>query len=81
MPTVHTLNSIKIDLYSREHLPPHFHALYAEHESLIEIRTLDTYEGWLPVRQHNAVLKWARGKGIQEWLLEIFKRLNPNLRS
>ena len=46
MPTVHIINSIKIDVYAREHLPPHFHALYAEHEMLIEISTLATYAGW-----------------------------------
>jgi len=36
MPTLHIINSIKIDVYSREHLPPHFHALYFKHEILIE---------------------------------------------
>ena len=49
MPTLHIINSIKIDVYSREHLPPHFHALYAEHEILIEIKTLKTYAGYLPL--------------------------------
>ena len=40
MPTFYVINSIKIDVYSRDHLPPHFHALYAEHEVLIVIKTL-----------------------------------------
>ncbi len=40
MPTIHTLGSIKIDVYSRDHLPPHVHAIYAEREALIIIRTL-----------------------------------------
>jgi len=81
MPTLHIINSIKIDVYPREHLPPHFHALYAEHEILIEIKTLDTYAGSLPARQHKMVIKWAGGSGIQDYLLDIFKRLNPGLRS
>jgi hypothetical protein len=80
MPTIHIINSIKIDVYSREHLPPHFHALYAEQEILIEIKTLDIYEGSLPVRQYRMVISWAAGTGIQNYLLDIFKRLNPNLR-
>lgn len=29
MPTIKIIDSIKIDIYSREHLPPHFHALFA----------------------------------------------------
>lgn len=45
MPTVHIINSIKIDVYSREHLPPHFHALYAEHEILIVIKLLELMRG------------------------------------
>ena len=80
MPTIYTLGSIKIDVYSREHLPPHFHALYAEHEILIIIKTLKTYAGKLPRTQHKIVIKWANGDGVKENLLENFYRLNPNLR-
>lgn len=80
MPTVHVINSIKIELYSRDHLPPHFHAIYAEHEILIEIKTLNTYAGWLPTKQHKLVLGWAKNEKVKAFLLENFKRLNPNLR-
>ncbi len=80
MPTLHTINSIKIDVYSRDHLPPHFHALYAEHEILIVIKTLKTYAGYFPGRQHKMVLDWAKSQGIKYFLLANFKRLNPNLR-
>ena len=76
MPTIHTINSIKIDVYSREHLPPHFHAIYAEHEILIEIETLDTYSGYLPNRQYNLVIEWANNVKVQSFLLENFRRLN-----
>ena len=34
----------------QDHPPPHFHALYAEHEALIDIRTLEVIEGDLPRR-------------------------------
>lgn len=37
MPTIKIIEGTKIDVYSREHPPPHFHALYAEYEELIEI--------------------------------------------
>jgi hypothetical protein len=46
MPTIKIIDSIKIDLYSREHPPPHFHALFAEYEELIIIETLETYIGY-----------------------------------
>jgi hypothetical protein len=60
MPTIKIIDSIKIDLYSREHPPPHFHAIYAEHEELIDIETLNTYSGKLPIRQRKKVMDWAK---------------------
>jgi Domain of unknown function (DUF4160) len=80
MPTIHLIDSIKIDIYSREHLPPHFHALYAEHEILIEIKTLETYVGSLPNKQYKTVIEWASDTKVRKLLLETFKKLNPNLR-
>ena len=80
MPTLHTIDSIKIDVYSRDHPPPHIHALYAEYEILMEIKTLKTYAGPLPSRQLKMVLEWAKNEKIKEFLLAKFIRLNPNLR-
>jgi hypothetical protein len=77
MPTIKRLDSIKIDVYSREHLPPHFHALYAEYEELVVIESLETYAGKLPLAQRKKVIEWAKNK--KELLLENFKRLNPRL--
>lgn len=77
MPTVKIIDSIKIDVYSREHPPPHFHAIYAEYEEVIEINTLETYAGFLPKAQRTKVINWAKEK--QEFLLHNFKRLNPRL--
>jgi hypothetical protein len=31
-----------------DHQPPHFHAIYGEHEALIEIETLPIFRGSLP---------------------------------
>ena len=77
MPTVKTIDKIKIDIYSREHSPPHFHAKFAEFEELIEIETLKTYAGNLPRVQRKKVTDWAAGN-IQ-FLLDIFNQLNPRL--
>lgn len=81
MPTVHTIDSIKIDVYCREHLPPHFHALYAEHEILIVIKTLETYAGEMPNKPLKAIMEWAKSENAKSFLLDTFIRLNPNLRS
>jgi len=70
MPTYFTIDGIKIDLYFDDHAPPHFHAIYAEYEELIEIQTLETYRGHLPSKQRKKVIKWA--KENQEILMEIW---------
>lgn len=77
MPTIKIIDSIKINIYSREHLPSHFHVLYAEYEELIEIESLKTYIGKLPIAQRKKVINWAKDK--QDYLMGIFKQLNPRL--
>jgi hypothetical protein len=74
MPTIKIIDSIKIDVYAREHPPPHFHALFAEFEELIVISTLETCNGYIPAPQRKKVIKWAEEH--KELLLDNFKRLN-----
>ncbi|MFY8005569.1 MAG: DUF4160 domain-containing protein [Chitinophagaceae bacterium] len=80
MPTLYQLNSIKIDIYSREHPPPHFHAIYAEHEILIEIENLQTYAGYMPKKQHKMIIDWASDMHVKKILETNFFALNPNLK-
>lgn len=77
MPTIKIIDSIKVDIYSREHLPPHFHILFAEYEELIEIETLKTYVGYVPKKQRKKVTDWAMKN--KNYLLEVFNQLNPRL--
>ena len=77
MPTLKIIDGTKIDVYSREHPPPHFHAISAEDEELIVIETLETYVGELPKRKRKKVVEWASDN--QDFLMDNFKRLNPNL--
>jgi len=44
---------------------------------LIEIETLKTYIGKLPVAQHKKVTDWTKDK--KDYLMGIFKQLNPRL--
>ncbi|HLY54841.1 MAG TPA: DUF4160 domain-containing protein [Stellaceae bacterium] len=70
MPLISTFYGILIQMYWREHGPPHFHALYAEYEALIDIRTLEVLEGRLPRRAHALVLEWAtehRAELMRNW--------------
>ena len=46
-------------MYYREHPPPHFHAIYAEHEAIVALDTGEIIEGTLPRRAHKLVKDWA----------------------
>ena len=59
MPLISTFYGILIQMFWRDHAPPHFHALYAEFEAQIDIRTLEVIEGYLPKRALALVLEWA----------------------
>jgi len=65
MPTLSAFYGIVIQMFWQDHPPPHFHALYAEHEALINIRTLDVMEGGLPRRALALVLEWAQEHRIE----------------
>ena len=72
MPTISSFYGILIQMFWRDHAPPHFHALYAEHEALIDIRTLEVIEGDLPKRALALVLEWAaenRTELMEDWNL------------
>ena len=44
---------------SKDHAPPHFHAIYGEHEATVDIRNITIHEGSLPRRAKTLVLEWA----------------------
>ena len=59
-------------MYYDDHVAPHFHAYYGEHEAIIEIESLRFREGGLPRRAQVMVLEWAvehRDELINDWEL------------
>src|SRR5579863_4956597 len=72
VPTISAFYGIVIQMFWRDHAPPHFHALYAEDEALIDIRTLELIGGGLPKRALTLVLEWAvehQAELIEDWNL------------
>ncbi|MEW6201742.1 MAG: DUF4160 domain-containing protein [bacterium] len=59
MPEICRFYGIVIYIYYNEHQPPHFHAVYGEHEALISIETFSIIAGWLPPRSLGLVVEWA----------------------
>ena len=59
MPQISFFLGIVIRMFYRDHNPPHFHAVYAEHEGLIDINKLELIGGSLPPRVLGLVIEWT----------------------
>ena len=59
MPTIAYFYGIAIRKYGRDHAPPHFHAIYGEHEANVSIETGEVIEGALPKGAQRLVKDWA----------------------
>ena len=72
MPTISIFYGVVIQMFWADHAPPRFHPLYAEHEALVDIRTLEVIRGRLPRRALALVLEWAaqhRDELMEDWKL------------
>ncbi|BCT67329.1 DUF4160 domain-containing protein [Nitrosospira sp. NRS527] len=84
MPIISTFYGIIIQMYWRDHSPPHFHAVYAEDDVVIDIRTLGVLRGKMSRRA--LVLEWAqehREEPMEDWelcqLRQSPKKISPLL--
>lgn len=59
MPKISEFFGISIYIYYREHMPPHFHAMYGEDEAVISIDKLAVLSGRLSPRTMGLVVEWA----------------------
>jgi hypothetical protein len=73
MPTYFIIDGVKIELYFKDHNPPHFHALISEHDAMIEIATQNILRGNLPNTKRKKILKWAEEN--QTTLMAIWENL------
>ncbi len=75
MPNIAMVKGVKINVYPNDHVPPHIHAIYGEHEALIEIRTGEIIAGFLPKVQLLTSVYFVHEN--EDDLLDLFYRLNP----
>jgi hypothetical protein len=71
VPTIAWFYGIAIRMYLRDHPPPHFHAVYGEHEAFVAIETGEVLEGELPS---------AAARLVKEWTLARRDQLSENWR-
>jgi Domain of unknown function (DUF4160) len=59
MPELSRFFGIVIYMYYKDHVPPHFHAFYQEHEAQVSIETGNIIAGDLPNKQTRLVQAWV----------------------
>ncbi len=67
MPRLSEFYGIAIYMYFVDHNPPHFHAIYGEHEALVTIATGEIIRGELPRTASRLVEQW-RTEHLEELL-------------
>lgn len=84
MPRISSFFGILIYMYSRDHNPPHFHAIYGEYKCIISIKNYSLLEGYLPPKALSLVVEWAslhQSELMENWNrmlnFEQFKSINP----
>ena len=81
MPEISRFLGIVIAMYYRDHAPPHFHALYGEHEVTIDIATGEV-NGNFPKRALAHVQEWRtlhRDELLNTWTLARASKPLPRI--
>lgn len=60
MPVISSFYGILIKMYFGDHLPPHFHAEYAEYTAQISINNLGILQGYLPPKALTLVIRMGK---------------------
>ena len=69
---------IKMFFMSKEHNPPHFHAIYNDYAGIYNIKTLEMIEGDLPKEAKRLIKKWAthyHTELMEMWEKQEFREL------
>lgn len=84
MPELCRFYGIIIRMFWEDHPPPHFHAIYGNHEALIDILTSSIIAGTLPPGAHSLVRQWTdlhRQELLDDWnlasTLQPLRRIEP----
>jgi len=81
MPEISRFLGIVIAMYYRDHAPPHFHAIYGEHEATVNIET-GALNGALPARALSHVQEWRvlhRDELLLNWNLAQAQQPLPKI--
>ena len=84
MPELCRFYGIIIRMFWEDHPPPHFHAIYGNHEALVDILTSEIIAGSLPPGAHSLVTQWVdlhRDELLEDWgrarALQPLRKIQP----
>ena len=81
MPEITRFYGIVIKIFfTREHNPPHFHAVYGEFVGMFDIQTLEMIEGDMPIKAQALIKEWAgmnKTDIMNMWETKVLKKLPP----
>ena len=76
MPIISDFKGIVIQMYPKDHLPPHFHARYSGQSGIFDIKSGEMIKGGIPERQARYIRVWAefhQEELLANWELAPFK--------
>lgn len=81
MPEITRFYGIIIKIFlTKDHNPPHFHAVYGEYNGSFLIETGEMLEGDMPKKAQNLIKEWAtmyKNEIMEMWNSKTLKRLPP----
>lgn len=84
MPTISIFYGIIVQMFWRDHEPPHFHVRYSGFKAIVEIDSGEIIHGNLPPKASALVKEWAeehRSELMENWRLcrtqETPKQISP----
>lgn len=76
MPCVAQIDGIKLEIFYRDHPPPHIHASSAEYELLVCIDDGTVYEGRLPRKLQRQVLDYVNDPENKKRLKKLWQKFS-----
>jgi len=74
MPTIVQIGNVKIQIFTGDHNPPHFHIVTPDNEAMVRISDFTIIAGYVDRRSLDKAINWAiDNKGVLE---NEWKRLN-----
>jgi uncharacterized protein DUF4160 len=74
---VERIDGLKIEIYSNEHPPPHFHVITSDFKASFSLDNCTLIEGDLSTKHRKKILYWFHNQNAKKSLVEVWNRKRP----